>query len=387
MEVIKKWPFYLKLTCTLLSIICLTFIAIIGKQILVPLILGFLISILLTPLCNFFERFLRIPRIFSSIITALIFGAFIIGIMYLIAIQMAEIANEWPVFQKQIIDAFNDIQHWIHQTFGVSTRNQMEYLNKNVKTTIETSTIVIEKTISIVLAMGVTILFTFLYVVFLLIYRRHLVKFLYYAFNSTTHDQVYKVITSIQRMVKQYLIGLFLQMLIVSTLSFIAFSFLGLKYRFVLAILTGVLNIIPYVGIIFSLIVTLIITFATMSASKLILVLVAFVIIHAIDGNIVMPKIVGSKVKINSLVVIIGLVIGEMTWGIMGMLLSIPILALMKIVFDNVTELKPWGYLLGDNDESEIDENLNSFLAHKKQEKKNKKKKLQPEIVEDNQAE
>lgn len=366
MEVIRKWPFYLKLTCTLLSIICLTFISIIGKAILVPLILGFLISILLSPISTFFERYLFLPRAISSIITTLLFAAFILGIFYLIAIQMADIANEWPVFQMQIIEAFIDLQKWIHHTFGINSHAQMEYLTKNVKTTIETSTIVIEKVLSIVSSMTVTVLFTFLYIVFLLIYRGHLVKFLYYAFNSNTHDQVYNVITSIQKMVKQYLIGLFLQMLIVSILSFIAFSILGLKYKFVLAILTGVLNVIPYVGIIISLIVTLIITFATMSTSKLFFVLIAFIAIHAIDGNVVMPKIVGSKVKINSLIVIIGLVIGEMTWGIMGMLLSIPILALMKIVFDNVTELKPWGYLLGDENSTEIDEDLNSFLAKKK---------------------
>lgn len=378
MEVIKKWPFYLKLTCSLLSIICLTFIAIIGKEILVPLILGFLISILLVPVCNFFEQFLRFPRAVASIVTTLLFASFIIGIFYLIAIQLAEIANEWPTFQKQIIDAFTNIQQWIHQTFGINSHAQIEYLSKNIKSTIETSTIVIEKLVSIVTSMSVTILFTFLYVVFLLIYRRHLVKFLFYAFDSESHEKVYKVITSIQKMVKQYLIGLFLQMIIVSTLAFIAFTILDLKYRFVLAILTGVLNIVPYVGIVISLLVTLIITFATMSASKIFFVLIAFLAIHAIDGNIVMPKIVGSKVKINSLIVIIGLVIGEMTWGIMGMLLSIPILALMKIVFDNVTELKPWGYLLGDDDETEIDSDLNNFLAHKKQSKKKKKK-----IVED----
>ncbi len=381
MEVIKKWPFYLKLTCSLLSIICLTFIAIIGKGILVPLILGFLISILLVPVCNFFERYLRLPRAIASIITTLLFAAFILGIFYVIAIQLAEIANEWPTFQKQIIDAFNEIQKWIHHTFGINSHAQIEYLTKNIKTTIETSTIVIEKLVTIISSMAVTVLFTFLYVVFLLIYRRHLVKFLYYAFDSESHDQVYNVVTSIQKMVKQYLIGLFLQMIVVSTLSFIAFSILGLKYKFVLAILTGVLNIIPYVGIVISMIVTLIITFATMSASKILLVIVAFVAIHAIDGNIVMPKIVGSKVKINSLIVIIGLVIGEMTWGIMGMLLSIPILALMKIVFDNVTELKPWGYLLGDEDSTEIDSDLDSFLADKKQHKKKKKKKSTDEEI------
>ncbi|GGF00828.1 Predicted PurR-regulated permease PerM [Chishuiella changwenlii] len=378
MEVIKKWPFFLKLACTLISIICLFYIAVIGKSILTPLILGFLISLLLVPLCNFFERYLFLPRVVASIITTLLFATFILGILYVIVLQLADISNEWPTFQKQIVDSFYSIQKWIHKNFGINSRAQLDYLTNNIKSTIETSTLVIEKVLSTVTSVAIFTIFTFLYVVFLLIYRRHLVKFLYYTFDRKSHHQVYDIVGSIQKVVKQYLIGLFLQMLIVSILSFIAFSMLGLKYSFVLAILTGVLNIIPYVGIVISLIISLIITFATMSASKLFFVLIAFIIIHAIDGNIIMPKIVGSKVKINSLIVVIGLVIGEMTWGIMGMFLCIPILALMKIVFDNVRELKPWGYLLGDDDTTEIDTDLKLFLYEKRLTTKKVKTKKKP---------
>lgn len=319
-----------------------------------------------------------LPRVVASIITTLLFATFILGILYVIVLQLADISNEWPTFQKQIVDSFYSIQKWIHKNFGINSRAQLDYLTNNIKSTIETSTLVIEKVLSTVTSVAIFTIFTFLYVVFLLIYRRHLVKFLYYTFDRKSHHQVYDIVGSIQKVVKQYLIGLFLQMLIVSILSFIAFSMLGLKYSFVLAILTGVLNIIPYVGIVISLIISLIITFATMSASKLFFVLIAFIIIHAIDGNIIMPKIVGSKVKINSLIVVIGLVIGEMTWGIMGMFLCIPILALMKIVFDNVRELKPWGYLLGDDDTTEIDTDLKLFLYEKRLTTKKVKTKKKP---------
>ena len=83
--------------------------------------------------------------------------------------------------------------------------------------------------------------------------------------------------------------------------------------------------------------------------------MISIVVIHAIDGNIVMPKVVGSKVKINSLIVIVGLVVGEMLWGISGMLLTIPILAILKIVFDRIDNTKAWGYLMGeDDDDNEV---------------------------------
>lgn len=88
-------------------------------------------------------------------------------------------------------------------------------------------------------------------------------------------------------------------------------------------------------------------TFATSSAANVLWVLVGMVAVHAVDGNIIMPKIVGSQVKLNSLIIIIGLIVGESIWGVMGMFLTIPIMAIAKIIFDRVEDLKPWGYLMG----------------------------------------
>ena len=118
-----------------------------------------------------------------------------------------------------------------------------------------------------------------------------------------------------------------------------------------LAILTGILNILPYIGIFTALLIGALITFATAGISHVLFIVIAIVVIHAIDGNIIMPRVVGSKVKINSLIVIIGLVIGEMLWGIAGMLLTIPILAILKIIFDRVEGLQSWGFLMGEDDD------------------------------------
>lgn len=357
-----KLPFYVKLSCTLVSILLLGWFAIIGQTIWIPLILGFLISILLVPACNFLERYLFFPRVLASLVTTLLFFAIIVGILYLLVNQLLDIANEWPAFQQQMTDLVNDTQRWIHRKYGISSRTQIQYLNDNLSKTFNAGTIIIERILAGLTRYSVLILFTFLYIVFILIYRRHLVRFVFYIFHERQHKNVLSVIYTTQNMVKQYLIGLFLQMLIVFSLSFIAFTVLGVKYSFVLALLTGILNIIPYVGITISLILSVILTFATSTPAHVLLVFLTFIGVHAIDGNIVMPKIVGSKVKVNSLIVIIGLIIGEMTWGIMGMFLSIPILALCKIIFDHVPELKPWGFLLGEEKSERLNPNVEQYF-------------------------
>jgi predicted PurR-regulated permease PerM len=347
----KPYPFYFRLCCILISIVILGFLAILGQQILVPMILGLLIAILLMPLCRFMEKRLRFPRGLASILVSILALAVIGGVIYMMSIEVAKLANDWPQFQKQFVVLTNDLQSWISRTFGVRRHDQLEYLNDTAKKSISTGTAILEKALASIGYVLMITGFTFLFTLFFLIYRTHLLKFLVASFSETYHKTVFDVIDNIQFMTKKYLVGLFFQMIIVTVLSFIAYTIIGIKYNFMLAILTGVLNIFPYIGIFTALLIGALITFATSGTSHVLFVVIAIGIIHAIDGNIIMPRVVGSKVKINSLIVIIGLIIGEMLWGIAGMFLTIPVLAIIKIIFDRVEGLQSWGFLMGEDDE------------------------------------
>jgi len=347
----QTYPFYLKLSSILISIVILGFLTIIGQQILIPMVLGLLIAILLMPLCRFMENKLRFPRGLSSILASVFALAVIGAIIYLMSVEVAKLANDWPQFQKQFIQLTDNLQSWISRTFGVRRHEQLTYLNDTLKKSISTGTAILEKTLTSVGYVLMLTGFTFLFSLFFLLYRTHLLKFLVASFTETHHKTVFDIVENIQFMVKKYLVGLFLQMIIVTILSFIAYTIIGVKYNFMLAILTGILNILPYIGIFTALLIGALITFATSGISHVLFIVIAIVVIHAIDGNIIMPRVVGSKVKINSLIVIIGLVIGEMLWGIAGMLLTIPVLAIMKIIFDRVEGLQSWGFLMGEDDE------------------------------------
>lgn len=347
----KPYPFYFRLCCILISIVILGFLAILGQQILVPMILGLLIAILLMPLCRFMEKRLRFPRGLASILVSILALAVIGGVIYMMSIEVAKLANDWPQFQKQFVVLTNDLQSWISRTFGVRRHDQLEYLNDTAKKSISTGTAILEKALASIGYVLMITGFTFLFTLFFLIYRTHLLKFLVASFSETYHKTVFDVIDNIKFMTKKYLVGLFFQMIIVTVLSFIAYTIIGIKYNFMLAILTGVLNILPYIGIFTALLIGALITFATSGTSHVLFVVIAIGIIHAIDGNIIMPRVVGSKVKINSLIVIIGLIIGEMLWGIAGMFLTIPVLAIIKIIFDRVEGLQSWGFLMGEDDE------------------------------------
>ena len=352
MKAFLSWPFYLKLASVLISIMILGYLAIQGQDLIIPMIMGLLFAILLVPVCNFLERKLRFNRSISAIVVSVLGLALIGLILYLIGVQTTSFSEDWPAFQKQITVAFDSIQDWVAHKFGVQKHKQLTYINALAQKSLSTGTVIVEKMLKSITYILMLIGLTFLFTLFILIYRRQLVRFIIMCFADKHRAVVMDVVNSIQYMVKKYLIGLIIQMVLVTILSFIAYTIIGIKYNFLLAIITGIFNVLPYLGILIATVLGIFVTFATSSAANVLWVLIGMVAVHAVDGNIIMPKIVGSQVKLNSLIVIIGLIVGESIWGVMGMFLTIPIMAIAKIIFDRVEDLKPWGYLMGDDDDA-----------------------------------
>lgn len=143
-------------------------------------------------------------------------------------------------------------------------------------------------------------------------------------------------------------------MAIVATGVSISLSFLGVEYAILLGLVTGLFNIIPYFGIFSAMLISTVVTLGTSPVSTTaIYVIITFVVTHLIDSNLLLPLVVGSKVRINALITVLGVVIGEMFWGISGMFLSVPVIAVLKIIFDRVESLQPWGIILGDEEQKQ----------------------------------
>ena len=339
-------PFIVRLTFTLLSVIMLGYLAIVGKSLLSPLLFSILLAFLLLPLANFIENKFYLGRSLATLFSVVIMITLLYGLGYFFATQLSELWNDWPLLEKQVTNSFHEIQYWVSKTFKIKVSAQESYLADSAEKALATGATVVGTTIvtlsSSLLFLALTLLFTF----FILNYRRLLYRFLNTVFAEHYKAKVGETVNEIQRIIKKYITGLFIQMLIVSTLMVLILSLLDVKYAILLGIIAGIFNIIPYLGISMALVVSLLITFATAGATKAIFVLFAYIGVHTIDGNIIMPLIVGSKVKINALIAFIGIVVGEMLWGISGMFLCMPYLAIFKIVFQKVDGLHAWAILL-----------------------------------------
>lgn len=344
-------PFYLKLASVLIILIGGGYLAIIGKNILSPLFFAFLFALLLLPLSNFMENKLKFPRGLAAILAVI---AFLIGIsiiIYSLSSQISDLTKEWPLLESQVIGLFHSFQHWFENTFNVNIHKQTEYLDKTTSKVLNSSGAILENTVISISTFLLLLTFTLIYTFFILLYRRHLMRFIVSAFSQKHFAIISEISEEIKSIVRKYITGLFIQMVILIIVACGIFWIIGIKYVFLLGLLVGVLNLIPYIGIYTALFIGFCVTFATSDAHHALYLVIAIIGIHLVDSNFLMPKIVGSKVKINPLIIILGVVIGEMVWGIPGMFLSVPYLAMAKIIFDRTEGLQSWGLLLSDEEE------------------------------------
>ena len=352
-------PFYTKLAMILICLFGLGFIFILGKKILSPLLFSFLFAIVLLPVAGFFETRLKLPRSASSGLSVVLLLLFISLILYFVGSQISELAKDWPMFKESFSNTIDQIQNWVTQKFHIDVNKQMTYVHNETQRMLAESAGVIGATVVSLSSVLLFLVFVMIDTFFLLFYRRLIIKFLVAVFAEENSVTVYDIVAQVEYIIRKYILGLLLEMAIVAAVCCIAFLIIGVKYAILLGLITGLLNIIPYIGIFTSLVLSTVLTIGTAAATtKVILVMVTIVAIHLIDSNVLLPVIVGSKVKINALITVLGVVIGEMFWGIPGMFLSIPVIAITKVVFDRIESMKPWGMLLGDEKDEEQPEKL-----------------------------
>ncbi|HTI93957.1 MAG TPA: AI-2E family transporter [Puia sp.] len=341
-------PFYTKLAMVLISLIALFYIAIWGKTFLAPLLFALLFSVLLLPVANFIEKRFHFPRSMASLLSVLLLVSALVGLFYLVGAQISSLADDWPQFKQQVLTSVNNLQQWISMKFHVRIKQQNNYVNNAASKLMETGSSMIGDALVSLSSLVLFLVFIMIDTFFLLYYRRLIVRFLVAVFKEENSVIVYDIIAQIQTRIRQYILGLVLEMVIVAAATCLALWILGVKYAILLGLLTGLFNIIPYIGIFTATLLATLVTFATAGATKLLLVIGTILGIHLIDSNVLLPVIVGSKVRVNALITVLAVIIGEAVWGIPGTFLALPVVAIAKIICDRIDSLKPWGMLFGD---------------------------------------
>ena len=159
-------------------------------------------------------------------------------------------------------------------------------------------------------------------------------------FEENTCKNISKYFKSTNEIFLKFLASQLLDGVIVGVLTTIAMSILGVKYAVVLGIMIGLFNMIPYFGAIIAIIIATVITFITGGLSQAIWMIIITTILQQIDANIINPKIVGESLKISPLLVIFAVTVGGAYFGILGMFLAVPVVAVAKVIVVDYIELK-----------------------------------------------
>jgi predicted PurR-regulated permease PerM len=338
---------YLKFSQICLGLLAFFYILYIGHDLLVPLVLATLIAILLNPVVKFLHR--RMNRVLAIIIVLVLAAIVIAAIVYFVATQLMHFTEAAPQFKQRFLELWNQLLTWTGDTFNLSRGDVNESVQKMQTDTMDKLTEGLGRTLGSIGGTLSMVVLLPIYVFMILLYKPMIIVFIEKLFKPEQKPVVDEVLHQTQSIIQSYLIGLLLEIALVTALNATGLLIIGVEYAVLLAFIGALLNLIPYLGAIVAMVLMTVITFATKSPAAALWVALLYLFVQFIDNNFILPKVVGSKVKINAFVSILAVLVGGAIWGIAGMFLAIPLVALTKIVFDRVEPLEPFGYILGDD--------------------------------------
>jgi predicted PurR-regulated permease PerM len=355
-------------TYKLFVVVALTIAAVIlAKDIVVPLAFAAFLAVVMLPLITKMEK-RKIPPAIS--ITLVLLGTVVsVGlIIWLIVDQVVGLLNDLPNLQAKFETFMNQVSRTLRRDFGISTTEQNKMAAEFMRSvSLYLGDILLSTTTAISTLVQIPI-----YIFLFLIYRY---KFRDFILNLGPSDEGYGWKKDVERVVQGYISGLTLVTLIIATLNCIGLLALGIDHAIFFGILSGVLTIIPYVGIIIGALFPILMALITKdSIWYSIGVVIVFTVVQFLEGNFITPRITGSKVSINALAAIIALVIGGKILGIAGMILAVPAIGVLKIMLSHSSRLKPFVILLEDSTEKKITDKIpESKLEESSSEKEQEK--------------
>jgi predicted PurR-regulated permease PerM len=335
-------------TLGILAIIVLTVLILIyGKPFLVPLTIAALLSMLLLPITQWFQR-KRFGKALSTLLSISLLLMFLSGVLFFVGWQLSGILEDSNKLKEVVSEKYEDTKEFIAEKLGITEQKQEKMIAEQQNS----STAKMSSTITDVMA-GISGFLTdtmlvFVYI-FLFIYQRSRIKgFIIRLLSVKERPHAIEILDQTQKVTVKYLSGLFLMIVCLWVMYGIGFSLLGVKNAIFFAVLCGLLEIVPFVGNLTGTALTVVMALIQGGDLNMVIgILVVYGLVQFIQTYLLEPIIVGAEVSINPMFTIIGLVAGEMIWGIGGMILAIPLLGITKIVFDHIEPLKPFGYLIG----------------------------------------
>lgn len=325
-----------------LTILILTY----AKSVLLPLAFGVIFSLALVTPANYLER-KGLSRSLSATVCLILALIALSGVFVFISSQILHFEKDFPLLESKFLRLIEQLQHFVQDRLHVSEDVVQENLSPILNDTIAMAPNIIGALVGFLSNSLFIAGFTFIYTLMILVYRENISIFFNATFRHIESVSKLNIANKTQFVIKNYITGLLMEMVFVATTLSIGFLITGAKYAILLAVISAIMNLVPYLGFISAAVLSVIITFATNSPNAALWVGIISVGVHLIDSNIFLPAVVGNKVSINALATVIGVFVGSLIWGIPGMFLAVPTVAIIKVICDEIPRLQHWGILMG----------------------------------------
>ena len=344
----SNMPLTVRRSIEVLGLCALGAIIILGQSVIMPLLMAFFISIVLLPPFRWLMKH-KVPESLSIVFCIIGFIMLIAAVAFFLSWQIGGFVSDIDTIKKNLSIHWDNLSKWISSKTHYSVEQQLGIIKQQSSKLGSNITGQIQGALASLSGIFIFLGLLPIYIFLIMFYRNLLLRFVYMWFAEDHHSKVEEALRETEVMVKFYLVGLAIQIAYLTVLLSVILMLFGIKHAILIGVTFAILNLIPYLGALIGNLIGVILTLTTSQEMwQIWAVLGTIAFVQFLDNNILMPRIVGSKVKVNALASIVGIVIGGTMAGISGMFLSIPLMALLKIVFDKTEHLRQWGVLLGD---------------------------------------
>lgn len=374
-----------------------------AKSFLAPISVAALLAMVILPICRWFEK-KKINRGWSSFFSVLIILLFFVGLASVLGVQIKSFTDDWSKIKQRMEPKVEQLQKFISEKTGLSVQEQNQKIPFSISssnsqskenqggqqqdqgnqqgeiqqdqqgksdTSAQQSGSSMASTVGSFLRQFMNFLGTFLlifiYIFFFLLYRNKFRNSILKMVPEDRQNEAKHVITGSMGIAQKYLFGRLILIFFLAVLYSIGLSVSGVQNAILISVLAAILSLIPYIGNIIGFVLAVAMAgFSGSGMTGVIGVTITFAIAQFVESYILEPFIVGDKVNLNPVMVIIVVVLGGAIWGIIGMLVAIPVLGIVKVVFDHIPALQPWGYLFGEEDIGGEEDKDNIFKKTKR---------------------
>ena len=317
----------------------------------ITLLFSILLAYFLDPAVEFLERF-RLPRTLGAMVMVLVLISGMAAVGYGLGSRAADFADDWPKYRGLLQHLATSVQGKIQGIEGQVSQIAPNEGTSSTAVAPPDSSIVrtlIQRGIGSLFALFLVVTFVPFLVFFMLAEKRQVWHGTLQLFPVSRRTQIKETLEDVRDVLRDYLAGMSVVTLMVIAASSLFFWALGMEFPILTGIVSGLLNMVPYIGAVLAWLPAFMIALGKgTTVGQFAIIAAVLTTIHVLALNLVAPKLVGRRVRLNAVAITVSLLFWGWVWGGMGLVLAIPITATLRVICDHTESWKPIGRWLSD---------------------------------------